>query len=639
MAITEVPQSQIRTGNYARCGVMFVTYPNGSTYSGSCAVVGENDIITAGHMVYNPDRGGYATNFEFYFGADYNTRNDSFDSYSFSYSLTSGFTWTIKAWPTNVFADSNNTTVNLSEAQYDVALIGVSVPFGNTTGWFGLDWGRDYSQYVNQVGYPGTGTGMMTSYSYVTKIPGYGVYEMATDNMGAGSSGGPLFTNDGYLIGVHSSGDASGSWFTDIGFLSAELNSALTSNNYLLGTNFDDYSGSTSTIGRLSVGGNSTGVIEKSGDTDWFAITLIAGSSYKFSLTASANGLGDPMLKLYGPSGTLILSDDDSGPGLDSEILYQPSSGGTYYLEARTSTSSYAVGSATGTYSISASSQNPTYKITSTKTSFNEGANAEFNVVVTNVLPGTTLTYSITGVSSSDILGGQLTGTTIVPTNLQAKISIGLVEDKLTEGPETLRVSILGNTATATVNDTSIYKGPASSDLVYVFKSEKTGPAVNPASYSYYYTSDANEAAYINAQANWPWVQKASTFEAAHSNPSLSTPVFKFWSDKLQAPYFTISTAERDQIIDWSLSKKNGYDWQYAGTGFSVYTSSAPTDDLGKSAIPVYCVWMDDTDFNPANGLSGGALFTADKVEYDGLVKLVGVTGVGTVFYGEVPGN
>ena len=184
-----------------------------------------------------------------------------------------------------------------------------------------------------------------------------------------------------------------------------------------------------------------------------------------------------------------------------------------------------------------------------------------------------------------------------------------------------------------------VYKGPADSDLVYVFKSEKTGPAVNPASYSYYYTSNPEEAAYISAQANWPWIQKASTFEAAHSNPSLGTPVFKFWSDKLQAPYFTISTAERDQIISWSLTKKNGYDWQYAGEGFKVYTSSTPTDAMGKNAIPVYCVWMDDTDFNPSNGLSGGLLFTADKVEYDGLVKLVGVTGVGAVFYGEVPGN
>jgi hypothetical protein len=184
-----------------------------------------------------------------------------------------------------------------------------------------------------------------------------------------------------------------------------------------------------------------------------------------------------------------------------------------------------------------------------------------------------------------------------------------------------------------------VSKGPADSDLVYVFKSEKTGPAVNPASYSYYYTSNPEEAAYISAQANWPWVQKASTFEAAHSNPSLGTPVFKFWSDKLQAPYFTISTSERDQIISWSLTKKNGYDWQYAGEGFKVYTTSTPTDAMGKNAIPVYCVWMDDTDFNPANGLSGGLLFTADKVEYDGLVKLVGVKGAGVVFYGEVPGN
>jgi hypothetical protein len=212
--------------------------------------------------------------------------------------------------------------------------------------------------------------------------------------------------------------------------------------------------------------------------------------------------------------------------------------------------------------------------------------------------------------------------------------------DKLTEGNEVMTVTCMEKSASVTIYDTSTSKGPAAADLVYVFKSEKTGPAVNRASYSYYYTTNPDEAAYINAQANWPWVQKASTFEAAHSNPGLSTPVFRFWSDKLQAPYFTISTAERDQIIAWSATGKNGYDWQYfPGTGFNVYTSSAPTDEFGKSAIPVYCAWMDDTDFNPANGVTGGLLFTADKVEYDGLVKLVGVTGAGVVFYGEVPGN
>ena len=281
----------------------------------------------------------------------------------------------------------------------------------------------------------------------------------------------------------------------------------------------------------------------------------------------------------------------------------------------------------------------PTYTVISQQSNVDEGEIATFNVATTKINPGTILKYTITGVSSADISGGLLSGNVAIGSDGTARILVGLLADYLTEGPETLTVTLEGQSASTIINDKFVSKGPAASDLVYVFKSEKTGPAVNPASYSYYYTSNLDEVKYINAQANWPWVQKASTFEAAHSNPSLSTPVFKFWSDKLQAPYFTISTAERDQIILWSSTGKNGYDWLYAGTGFSVYTSSAPTDALGKNAIPVYCVWMDDTDFNPSNGLSGGLLFTADKVEYDGLVKLVGVTGVGAVFYGEVPGN
>jgi hypothetical protein len=279
------------------------------------------------------------------------------------------------------------------------------------------------------------------------------------------------------------------------------------------------------------------------------------------------------------------------------------------------------------------------YTITAQQPAVDEGEIAFFNVVTSKVTAGTVLKYTISGVSSSDISGGLLSGNVTIGSDGTARILVGLWADYLTEGPETLTVTLEGQSASALINDKFVSKGPAASDLVYVFKSEKTGPAVNPASYSYYYTTNLDEVKYINAQANWPWVQKASTFEAAHSNPSLSTPVFKFWSDKLQAPYSTISNAERDQIISWSSSGKNGYDWKYAGTGFSVYTSSAPTDGLGKSAIPVYCVWMDDTDFNPANGLSGGLLFTADKVEYDGFLKLVGVKGAGVVFYGEVPGN
>ena len=91
MAISEVPSSEIRTGWYSKIGVVFVTWPDGLRTSATCAVVGQNDILTAGHVVYNPDRGGWATSFEFYFGADYNNLTNSFDSYLTSYSLTSGY--------------------------------------------------------------------------------------------------------------------------------------------------------------------------------------------------------------------------------------------------------------------------------------------------------------------------------------------------------------------------------------------------------------------------------------------------------------------------------------------------------------------------------------------------------------------
>jgi len=184
-----------------------------------------------------------------------------------------------------------------------------------------------------------------------------------------------------------------------------------------------------------------------------------------------------------------------------------------------------------------------------------------------------------------------------------------------------------------------VLKGPPNSDLVYVFKSEKAGVGVNPASYSYFYTVDANEANYIKNQASWPWVQKAATFEAAHSNPSSSVPVFRFWSDKHQSHFFTINSAEKDQIVNWTKTGTNGYDWKFEGEGFRVYADGTTTDGLGKSAIPVYRVWMDDKDFNPANGLSGGHFFTADKSEYDAMIKLVGVKGEGIAFYGEPPGG
>ena len=279
------------------------------------------------------------------------------------------------------------------------------------------------------------------------------------------------------------------------------------------------------------------------------------------------------------------------------------------------------------------------YTITAQQPNEDEGAIATFNVATTKVTTGTILKYTITGVSSADISGGLLSGNVTIGSDGTARILVGLLADYLTEGPETLTVTLEGQSASTLINDKFVSKGPAASDLVYVFKSEKVGVGINPASFSYFYTTNTQEASSIKAQANWPWVEKTATFEAAHSIPNLAVPVFRFWSEKFQAHFFTINKDEKDQIISWSQSGKNGYEWKYEGENFKVYTSTTPTDDLGKPAIPVYRIWMDDKDFNPANGISGGHYFTANKTEYDAMIKLTGVVGEGVAFYGEVPGN
>lgn len=103
----------------------------------------------------------------------------------------------------------------------------------------------------------------------------------------------------------------------------------------------DDYSANTSTTGKLTVGGSAIGVVDTNYDTDWFKISLTAGTSYLFYVAGNANSsnalsnFGSLELSMYNAQGNLTsyMSPYSSATGAVGQFTAQSS--GTYFLSMR----------------------------------------------------------------------------------------------------------------------------------------------------------------------------------------------------------------------------------------------------------------------------------------------------------------
>ena len=72
--------------------------------------------------------------------------------------------------------------------------------------------------------------------------------------------------------------------------------------------------------------------------TDWIAVTLVAGHTYSFGsvgLGAAGSGVTDPLLKLHAANGTVLVQNDDGGPGFGADMTFSATVSGTYYIEVK----------------------------------------------------------------------------------------------------------------------------------------------------------------------------------------------------------------------------------------------------------------------------------------------------------------
>lgn len=216
---------------YSAICYITVTWPDrGAASQGSGTVVGPNDILTAMHVVFDANRGGWATSVTITPGYDKSPVSAPYGAFT-NFGSLAGRT---DNWDTN--GDGLLTNV---EAQYDLALIGMRSRIGDITGTIGTQpLAADF--YGVMAGYPARGTGMMAEDVFADAANNVGVYQIRS-GLGAGASGGPLLhASDGLttVVGTLSSGTSNYTSSTYAALYGAGtwewLNAAMTANDSLI---------------------------------------------------------------------------------------------------------------------------------------------------------------------------------------------------------------------------------------------------------------------------------------------------------------------------------------------------------------------------------------------------------------------
>ena len=120
-----------------------------------------------------------------------------------------------------------------------------------------------------------------------------------------------------------------------------------------------------------------------------------------------------------------------------------------------------------------------TYAIGSNRTGVNDGGAVTFTVTTTGVAAGTRLGYRLDGatITPQDLVGEQLTGVATVGVDGKACFTVRLAADQFTEGAETLMVTVMDQSVSVVVADTSSNPGSAAAlgGLAYLWKGAANG--------------------------------------------------------------------------------------------------------------------------------------------------------------------
>jgi hypothetical protein len=197
-------------------------------------------------------------------------------------------------------------------------------------------------------------------------------------------------------------------------------------------------------------------------DYDYFKFKVSAAGIITVTITEPVSNKGSYpgySYSIYDPN--FVLLGTGYGSGVQTYIPAQAIATlvGDYYVAV-----SYNYIAPTGIYQLNISVPQvalvPTYSLVANSSTVAEGGTATFVLSTTNVSSGTAVAYSITGISSTDLISGSLTGNVVIGSDGKGAISLGISADKLTEGDEVLTLTTQNKSASITILDTSTTPAP-----------------------------------------------------------------------------------------------------------------------------------------------------------------------------------